>query len=412
MLPRDNTVNMLREFVELVLDDNMRRQLGQSWAVDDTDMATPRRFATTVVAHHRNELLDVIDHDDRLKTQWQTYQRDGLAGVQALWESERRVHRTAVSVSSMSFEAAGSQSTSVVDELQTIDIIEVVTKSPIQQVPLEKIIVRDINVRVTIEDDPNFSELVTSIEQHGLLQPIVIVLDPENPQQWRLLAGERRYRAVQTLGWSTILAHIVDVPESAWKIVMLTENIQRQDLTPWEEALGYQQLLDSGLSLRQLAKQLHKSPGYLSGLLKLLRNPLIRQAMYDRRLEARSIALELAPLIDAEGQEKIANTVESVLKFIVAKRPTVMQLREYITRQLVEPSSLPKDRISVEKPGTPRGSFLKKEVARLDDIQKIRADRLSPEELAVLADLYDRTAQALRARLESPPNAAERATIE
>lgn len=412
MLPRDNTVNMLREFVELVLDDNMRRQLAQSWAVDDTDMATPRRFAATVVAHHRNELLDIIAHDDRLQTQWQTYQHDGLAGVQALWESERRFHRKAVSVSSRSLEAVESQSPSVLAEIQTIDIIEAVTQSPIQQVPLEKIIVRDINVRVTIEDDPAFSELITSIEQHGLLQPIVIVLDPENSQQWRLLAGERRYRAVQTLGWPTILAHIVDVPESAWKIVMLTENIQRQDLTPWEEALGYQQLLDSGLSLRQLAKQLHKSPGYLSGLLKLLRNPLIRQAMYDRRLEARSIALELAPLIDAEGKEKIANTVASVLKFIVTKRPTVMQLREYITGQVVEPSSLPKDRISVEKPGILRGSFLKKEVARLDDIQKKRADRLSPEELAVLADLYDRTAQALRARLESPANATERATTE
>ncbi|WP_053958180.1 ParB/RepB/Spo0J family partition protein [Sulfobacillus thermosulfidooxidans] len=408
MLSRDNTVKMLREFVELVLDDTTRRQLAQTWAITDADIATPRRFATTVVTHHREKLLQAIAENDRLDTQWKAYQHDGLAGVQALWESERRLRRQMDKGPSSSLRSIAAPVSSTDNEsptplsetsVTTIEAVKAVAEAPIQEVPLATIVVRDVNVRLNIEDDPSFSELVTSIEQHGLLQPVVVTPDGDTPGQWRLLAGERRYRAVKTLGWTTILARIVDVPESAWKIVMLTENVQRQDLAPWEEALGYQQLLDSGLSLRQLAKQLHKSPAYLSGLLKLIRNPLIREAMRDHRLDTRSLALELAPLIDTDGHEKIPNTIESVLQFIVTKRPTVTQLREYITERLAEPSPLSSKTSPPQKSRAARGSFLKKEVARLEDIQKTRIARLSPEELAVLADLYDRTARALRERL-------------
>ncbi|WP_020374152.1 ParB/RepB/Spo0J family partition protein [Sulfobacillus thermosulfidooxidans] len=412
MLSRDNTVKMLREFVELVLDDTTRRQLAQTWAITDADMATPRRFATTVVTHHREQLLQAIAENDRLDTQWKAYQNDGLAGVQALWESERRIRRQTSTTHIAAARSIGAPAPSLDREpaitlptsnVTTLEAVEAVVQAPIQELPLDTIVVRDVNVRLNIEDDPTFAELVTSIEQHGLLQPVVVTADGDNSGQWRLLAGERRYRAVKNLGWRTILARIVDVPESAWKIVMLTENVQRQDLAPWEEALGYQQLLDTGLSLRQLAKQLHKSPAYLSGLLKLIRNPLIREAMRDHRLDTRSLALELAPLIDVEGHEKIPNTLEPVLQFIAAKRPTVTQLREYITERLAAPSPLTQEASPPQKPRAARGSFLKKEVARLEEIQKTRITRLSPEELAVLADLYDRTARALRERLEGPP---------
>lgn len=116
-------------------------------------------------------------------------------------------------------------------------------------------------------------ELARTIEEHGLLQPILV---RQLKGRYELIAGERRLRAVRSLKWKTIPALVI--PESAIDAhqsaeMALVENIMRSDLNPLEEGLAFRYLLDHGQSYRVLAKRIGKDKGYIQNRVRLLGMP-------------------------------------------------------------------------------------------------------------------------------------------
>lgn len=112
----------------------------------------------------------------------------------------------------------------------------------IKKIPIKDIKLRDYN-RDTISDE-GINDLAESIKANGLLQPIVVSALSPDAKQFHLVAGERRLRACKLLGANDIDAHITSLDAAAQELANLTENLQRQDLTVWEESKHVARLKD------------------------------------------------------------------------------------------------------------------------------------------------------------------------
>ena len=116
--------------------------------------------------------------------------------------------------------------------------------------------------------------LADSIGEYGVLQPIIVRESEQTPGTYEIIAGERRWRASKMAGLSEIPAIIFDGDELKAAQVSLIENIQREDLNPVEEALGYGALIERfGLTQDQVAKQVGKSRSTITNMLRLLELP-------------------------------------------------------------------------------------------------------------------------------------------
>src|SRR5215218_6643511 len=114
-------------------------------------------------------------------------------------------------------------------------------------------------------------ELTASIEASGLLQPVVV--RPRNGK-YELIAGERRWRAVQRLGWPKIPAVVRDVDDQTLLTLALIENLQRDDLTAIDEAAGYQRLGEEfNLPQAEIARLVGRNRSTVANLLRLLKLP-------------------------------------------------------------------------------------------------------------------------------------------
>ena len=117
--------------------------------------------------------------------------------------------------------------------------------------------------------------LAQSIKENGLLQPLLLRPAPTIPGKYELVAGERRLRAVQKLGWKEVPAVTRDVDDDALLVLALVENLQREALNPMEEAEGYQVLMDNhGLSHAQIGRSVGKSRSTVANMVRLLHLPV------------------------------------------------------------------------------------------------------------------------------------------
>ncbi|MBM7855810.1 ParB family chromosome partitioning protein [Desulfohalotomaculum tongense] len=115
-------------------------------------------------------------------------------------------------------------------------------------------------------------ELADSIQEHGVVQPVVVRELPEGGYQ--LIAGERRWRACQLANIDTIPAVVTEYTDVEAAEVALIENLQREDLNPLEESVAYQSLINEfGLTQEELAKRVGKSRSYITNMLRLLSLP-------------------------------------------------------------------------------------------------------------------------------------------
>jgi len=126
-------------------------------------------------------------------------------------------------------------------------------------------------------------ELTASIEASGLLQPVVV--RPRNGK-YELIAGERRWRAVQRLGWAKIPAVVRDVDDQTLLTLALIGNLQRDDLTAIDEAAGYHRLSEEfQLPQAEIARLVGRDRSTIANLLRLLKLPdEVRQLVQDRKL--------------------------------------------------------------------------------------------------------------------------------
>ncbi len=121
-------------------------------------------------------------------------------------------------------------------------------------------------------DDETLAELADSISQHGILQPLLV--RPIFGGGYQIVAGERRWRAARMAGLTTVPAIIRELDDEQVMEIALIENLQREDLSPLEEAMGYQSLMDSyDMTQEEVAKIVGKSRSAVANVLRLLKLP-------------------------------------------------------------------------------------------------------------------------------------------
>ena len=157
-------------------------------------------------------------------------------------------------------------------------------KEEIQELPVDTIMPNRFQPR-TIFSEEKIQELATTIHTHGIIQPIV-VRPTEEEGKYELIAGERRWRAVQTLQWEKIPAIIKDFTDTETASVALIENLQREELSAIEEAHAYARLLElHDLTQEALAQRLGKGQSTVANKLRLLKLPEeVQQAILEKNL--------------------------------------------------------------------------------------------------------------------------------
>ena len=136
--------------------------------------------------------------------------------------------------------------------------------------------------------EAEIEELAASIREKGVLQPVLVRPSPDAAGQYQLVAGERRWRAAQKAGLRSLPALVRDLDDSQVLEIAIVENVQRSDLNPLEEALGYRALMDRfGRTQEAVAQVVGKSRPHVANALRLLNLPAEVQAMLaDGRLSA------------------------------------------------------------------------------------------------------------------------------
>ncbi|WP_439272962.1 ParB/RepB/Spo0J family partition protein [Pseudochrobactrum sp. HB0163] len=136
--------------------------------------------------------------------------------------------------------------------------------------------------------ETELEDLAQSIREHGIVQPVVVRPSPENREHFELIAGERRWRASQRAGLAEIPVIIRDVDDRVALELAIIENVQRADLNPVEEAMGYQLLIDEhDYTQADLAQVIGKSRSHVANTLRLLKLPAeVQQFINDGALTA------------------------------------------------------------------------------------------------------------------------------
>lgn len=143
----------------------------------------------------------------------------------------------------------------------------------LRSVPVSKVAANPFQPRSDFSES-ELQELTDSIRQNGLLQPLVVRRAPGVEPRYQLVAGERRLRAVATLGWEEVSVVVRDVDDETLLVLALVENLQREALGPLEEAEGYQVLAEKfGLTQEEIASAVGKDRSTVANMLRLLRLP-------------------------------------------------------------------------------------------------------------------------------------------
>ena len=189
-------------------------------------------------------------------------------------------------------------------------------ESGVLQIHVEDIIPNRFQPRLNF-DEQGLKELADSIREHGIIQPLVL---RKLGEKYEIIAGERRYKAAQIVGLTTVPAVIANIDDNKSAEVALVENIQRRDLTAIEEARSYKNLLDKGyLTQEQLAKRMGLSQPAVANKLRLLNlDEEVQQALLEERISERH-ARTLLSLTDKAAQREW-------LHRIINERLTVRQL--------------------------------------------------------------------------------------
>ncbi len=179
------------------------------------------------------------------------------------------------------------------------------THAQLRELPVERILPNPAQPRLSYEED-SLTELADSIREHGVLQPILV--RPVGAK-FELIAGERRWRASRMAERVSIPAIVVDFDEQTALEVSIIENLQREDVSPLEEATMYRKMTDLGYSVRQLAQKIGKDKGYVENRLRLADAPPEIRELVSLRRDTLSHAYELMRIDDERTRRRLAKRV-------------------------------------------------------------------------------------------------------
>ena len=180
------------------------------------------------------------------------------------------------------------------------------THAQIREIPVSKILPNPAQPRLSYDED-SLTELADSIREHGVLQPILV---RPSGSKFELIAGERRWRASGMAGRESIPAIVVEFDESTALEVSIIENLQREDVSPLEEATMFKKMTDAfGYSVRQLAQKVGKDKGYVENRLRLADAPADIRELVSLRKDTISHAYELMRIGDERTRRRLAKRV-------------------------------------------------------------------------------------------------------
>lgn len=215
------------------------------------------------------------------------------------------------------------------------------------------------------------AELADSLRAHGLLQPVVV---RRRDAGYELIAGHRRLEAAQLLGWTEIAAVVRDETDDQAYILTLVENLQREDLTPKEEAAALEVLVrERGWTTRQVGEAVKRSHAYVSRRLRVFEDPVLAPLVLERKLLV-STAEELLQAPDPQIRQNLATQAaehdwtsiqaRKAVAEIGTDRTKVAELLTYLRRAMtsatqIEPASLtPAERKQVRQARSTLGRLL------------------------------------------------------
>jgi len=224
------------------------------------------------------------------------------------------------------------------------------TQAGAAEIPVARVSPNPHQPRQSIPEE-SLAELAASIREHGVIQPLVVT---QLGDEYQLIAGERRWRAAQLAGLTTIPAIIKETTPQQMLELALVENVQRADLNPLEEAGAYRQLMDDfGLTQEEVATRVGKSRTAVANIVRLLRLPDdVKAALAAGRIsEGHARALLALPTAGLQRQ---------ALAVIEARGLNVRQTEELVRRMQLEseadqseaeaqPALSPQDRDVVDK---------------------------------------------------------------
>lgn len=196
-------------------------------------------------------------------------------------------------------------------EMGDVPDISILTGSErvvVKRIPLSQIGVNSDQPR-KVFDQEKLSELASSIREQGVLQPILLRSVKNKPYLYEIVAGERRYRASKMAGLADIPALIKDLNDTSTMEIALIENVQRENLNPIEEALGYQNLIDKcDYKIEDVARLIGKSVSFIRNSIRLLGLPDTVKSL----VSAGNLSASHArTLLGANNPEKMAREIIS-----------------------------------------------------------------------------------------------------
>ncbi|QPC47925.1 nucleoid occlusion protein [Mangrovibacillus cuniculi] len=216
------------------------------------------------------------------------------------------------------------ENTQEVEQTEPIEVVEV-ERDEVHQIPIHQIVPNRHQPR-TVFQESKIAELAETISQHGIIQPIVLQKIAED--QYELIAGERRWRAVQMLQWERVPAILRTMSEEEMASVALIENLQREELSPIEEAFAYEKLLKfHGLTQEALAQRLGKGQSTIANKLRLLKLPKEVQDAVLQKFVTERHARALIPLKKPDLQI-------ALLADIIEKSFNVKQTEDRVSKML------------------------------------------------------------------------------
>ena len=199
----------------------------------------------------------------------------------------------------------------------------------VESIHIERIVPNRYQPRQVFEPS-KIHELAESIKEHGLLQPIVV--RPIEEDMFEIIAGERRFRAMQSLNMSQADVIIRDMDDEETAVVALIENIQRENLSVVEEAEAYKKLLELGdVTQSELAKSLGKSQSFIANKLRLLKlAPKVITRLREGKITERHARAVL--VLSEEDQE-------ALIEQVIAQKLNVKQTEDKV-RQKTGPEKI------------------------------------------------------------------------
>lgn len=220
--------------------------------------------------------------------------------------------------------------------MPVVESIKNVSTALVQELPVEMLHRSSYQPRRHFEPQA-LTELAESIRAQGILQPLIVRKRP-GQQGYEIIAGERRWRAAQQAELATVPVILREVDDKTAQALALIENVQRQDLSPLDEAIALQKLIvEHGLSHHDLADLIGKSRTTITNLLRLLNlEPEVQQLLSEHHLEMGHAKVLLA--LNGQQQKQAAMMVKQ-------QQLSVRETENVIKRMLRGPTAVIKNNI-------------------------------------------------------------------